>query len=71
MKKFSEAMKDNYTTLIGAILMLLAVGLYTVSFFLDFTIEWYEAAAMLVVGWVFLMAKDEYFEKLISFITKK
>lgn len=71
MKKFSEAMKDNYTTMIGAILMFLAVGLYASSILLDFEMEWYKAAAMLLMGWVFLMAKDKYFEQLLSLITKK
>jgi len=71
MKKFSEALKDNYATIVGAVLMLLAITIYTISFFSEFDMAWYEAVAMMVVGWIFLMAKDKYFEKLISVFIKK
>lgn len=60
-KRFTE----KYTSIIGAIILLIAVGLYTVSKFKpEFEVNSIELATVATLGWVFLTARDTLLEGL-------
>ncbi len=59
-----ERLQNWITTIIGALIMLLAVVLYVMEKFYDFEIGYLEMAAILVLGWVFLTARDTLLEGL-------
>lgn len=66
-----ERLQNWMTTLIGAILMLTAVGLYILSKFKpEVEIHITEVGAIAVLGYVFLMAKDTLLEGLFMNIFK-
>lgn len=64
MKKMTERFRNWATTIIGILIMAIAVILYTAGKFIDLQINSLEAATMLVLGWVFFTAKDTLLEGL-------
>jgi len=56
--------KEKYTTIIGAIIMVSAVGLWVTGFFVDLKrpITKVELIGGVTLGWVFLRAKDSLIE---------
>ena len=64
MKKTTERFRNWATTIIGILIMVIAVILYTAGKFFDLQIDKLEAATMLVLGWVFFTAKDTLLEGL-------
>ena len=64
MKKTTERFRNWATTIIGIVIMAIAVILYTAGKFFDLQIDKLEAATMLVLGWVFFTAKDTLLEGL-------
>lgn len=57
-----DRLKNWITTLIGALLMLTAVGLYMASKFKNYEISTIELASVATLGWVFLTARDTLLE---------
>jgi uncharacterized membrane protein len=53
-----KRLQNWITTLIGAVVILVAVGLYTMSKFTGVEISTIEFVTLLILGYVFLMAKD-------------
>ena len=64
--------KEKYTTIIGAIIMVAAVGLWVTGFFVDLKrpITKIELAGGVALGWVFLRAKDSLIEGLFKGVFK-
>ena len=60
----TERFRNWATTIIGILIMAIAVILYTAGKFFDLQINSLEAATMLVLGWVFFTAKDTLLEGL-------
>lgn len=60
--KMKERIQNWATTIIGAIIIILGLSLYTLSQFKDFQIGLVEFITLMVLGWVFLTSKNTLLE---------
>lgn len=66
-----ERLKNWYTTVIGAVMMLASLGLiYAKIFVPGVAITYIEITVVAILGWVFLMAKDTLLEGVLGGIFK-
>lgn len=58
--------KNWITTVIGIVIMLLAVLMIVMNTFYGSDIHWTEVGITLGIGWIFLMARDEWIKGILG-----
>lgn len=62
--------KNWATTIIGALMMLLGVSMYVTNKYFHQEFTWVEITLTIVIGWVFLRAKDTLIEGILFGLLK-
>ena len=70
MKATLDRMRNWITTLVGLILIIVAITMFVMGKFKGYEFTTLEAGAVLALGWVFLNAKDTLIEGLFFSVFK-